>query len=162
MTAADTIPKIKAVAVVAPRSLRLAWAKRPSGAVVDVGKLMTTRLLRRLSDPDLFAQATVEDWGSVVRWPNGAELSAETLWIETLARAGHEDSAEFLLWRLRGGYSLIGAAQALGLSRRTVANYGDGRHAVPKTVLLAIRYLGGIPQKSKPRRAGRADAAYAA
>lgn len=162
MTPIDAIPKIKAIAVVAPRSLRLAWAKRPSGAVVDLGPLLTTRLLRRLSDPALFAQAAVEDWGSVVRWPNGAEFSAETLWIETLARAGRADSAEFLLWRLRGGYSLDGAAKALGLSRRTVANYGDGRHTVPKTVLLAIRYLAGASGRTKTRRSGRAETAYAA
>jgi hypothetical protein len=162
MTAGDTIPKIKAIAVVAPRSLRLTWAERPSGAVVDLGALMTTRLLRRLSDPALFAQAVLADWGSAVRWPNGAELSAETLWIETLARAGRGDAAEFLLWRLRGGYSLEAAAQALGLSRRTIAHYGDGRHTVPKTVLLAIRYLGAEARLAKPRRAARTASAYAA
>ena len=54
------------------------------------------------------------------------------------------------------------AAQALGLSRRTVANYGDGRHAVPKTVLLAIRYLDRASGPTKTRRSGRAQTAYAA
>ena len=37
------------------------------------------------------------------------------------------------------GLSLTDAAEALGLSRRQVADYASGEHDVPRTVLLACK-----------------------
>jgi Helix-turn-helix len=74
-----------------------------------------------------------------VVWPSGAELGADTLWLETLSATGHPDSRAFLEWRLRHGLSLSAAAQALGISRRMVAYYSNGERPVPRPILLACK-----------------------
>lgn len=53
--------------------------------------------------------------------------------------ASRGDAAEFLRWRWRHGLSLAAAAEALGVSRRTVAYYASGTREVPRTVLLACK-----------------------
>jgi len=45
----------------------------------------------------------------------------------------------FLRWRWKHGLSLTAAADALGLSRRTIAYYVSGEQEVPRTVLLALK-----------------------
>ena len=47
----------------------------------------------------------------------------------------------FRHWRERKAYTLDGAAQALGLSRRMVAYYEQGAKPIPKVVALATRAL---------------------
>lgn len=79
------------------------------------------------------------DWGHSVEWPDGSEAGADALWLETLSAIGRADSREFLEWRLGNGMSLSRAADELGLSRRTVANYSNGTHPVPKAILLACK-----------------------
>ena len=79
------------------------------------------------------------DWGHSIVWPNGYELGADALWLDTLRATGHADAAEFLAWRLRNDLSLAKAAEALGLARRTVAYYSNGERRIPKAVLLACK-----------------------
>lgn len=83
--------------------------------------------------------ASVGEWGHSIVWPNGVELGADRLWLETLSANGHDDSRQFLEWRLRNGLSLSKAADALGLARRTIAYYSNGDRPVPKSILLACR-----------------------
>lgn len=92
-----------------------------------------------LCDPKHFEKARVDEWGHSVEWPSGAELGAETLWLETLTATGHSDAREFLEWRLRHGLSLTGTANALGISRRMVAYYSNGEKPVPLPILLACK-----------------------
>jgi predicted transcriptional regulator len=40
-------------------------------------------------------------------------------------------------WRKPNGLSLALAAEVLGISRRVVAYYESGEHAIPRTVMLA-------------------------
>jgi predicted transcriptional regulator len=56
-----------------------------------------------------------------------------------LEQNGHADAAEFIRWRWKHGLSLTAAAEALGLSRRTVAYYVSAEQEVPRTVLLALK-----------------------
>jgi hypothetical protein len=79
------------------------------------------------------------DWGHSVAWADETEVGADTLWLATLSAIGREDSREFLEWRLGNGLSLSRAAEELGLSRRTVANYSNGSQPVPKAILLACK-----------------------
>jgi len=95
--------------------------------------------LRALRDPPLFAQARLGDWGHSVVWPDGTELDAETLWLETLTAIGRPDTRAFLEWRLRHGLSLSATAEALGVSRQMVAYYSNSEKPVPRPILLACR-----------------------
>lgn len=141
MTIRETLPRVAAVSAVGRSTLRVTWKGARAASKIDVVGLMTTKRLKAALAPADFARAEIGDWGSAVVWPNGAELSALTLWLAALDAAGRADAREFLEWRLREGLTLDKAATLLDLSRRTIANYCDGRHEVPRTVLFAIRHL---------------------
>lgn len=86
-----------------------------------------------------FAKVAIGDWGHSLVWPGGVEIGADMLWAETLTATGHDDARQFLNWRRANGLSLTKAAEALGLSRRTVAYYSNGQRKVPKAILLACK-----------------------
>jgi len=71
------------------------------------------------------------------------------LWAETLSATGRDDARRFLEWRLANGFSLTRAAEALGLSRRTVAYYSNGERRVPKAILLACAGWDALHAKRK-------------
>ena len=135
MTGADRVRSISAAAAVPPATLALVWSDG-TRAAIDLAPRLRPRALR---DPHLFAQARLGEWGHSVVWPDGSELGAETLWLETLTAIGRSDTRAFLEWRLRHGLSLSATAQALGVSRRMVAYYSNGEKPVPRPILLACR-----------------------
>jgi hypothetical protein len=122
----------------APATLALRWSD-DTRAKLDLAALLRGKLFARSRDPKLFEKARIGEWGHSVVWPSGAELGAETLWLETLSATGHADAREFLAWRLRHGLSLTGTAAALGISRRMVAYYSNGEKPIPRPILLACK-----------------------
>jgi hypothetical protein len=95
--------------------------------------------LRPLRTQAVFARAGVGEDGGSVAWPGNIDMGADRLWEMALEQNGHADAAEFIRWRWKHGLSLTAAAEALGLSRRTVAYYVSGEQEVPRTVLLALK-----------------------
>ena len=122
----DTMRTIHAIRAESDTQLRLFWSDGTT-AVIDLSKG------RKSNEVEL------GDWGHSLVWPDGFELGADSLWLETLDAIGRSDARHFLEWRLANGLSLAKAADALGLARRTVAYYSNGDRAVPKTVLLACK-----------------------
>lgn len=122
----DTMRTIRSAKPLGGSRLQLEWS---DGTVAD------------LALPNLPNSAAVElgDWGHSLVWPDGTEIGADSLWLETLSATGRDDARQFLEWRLAGGLSLTKTAEALGLARRTVAYYSNGDRPVPKTVLLACK-----------------------
>jgi DNA-binding XRE family transcriptional regulator len=92
-----------------------------------------------ISLPAATGTPQVGDWGHALVWPDGSEIGADRLWLATLSAIGRSDSREFLEWRMEHGLSLTRAAEELGISRRTVANYSNGSQSVPKAMLLACK-----------------------
>jgi DNA-binding XRE family transcriptional regulator len=93
----------------------------------------------QLKDPDFFRRAAVADWGHTLQWPNGEGLDADRLMEMALEQAGRDDTLAFRHWQDRNGLSLAQAAQAIGLSRRTVSQYRTGARHIPRTVTLACK-----------------------
>jgi hypothetical protein len=122
----DTIRTILKATTVGENALRLTWS---DGALVEIP----------LPKGRSGAGVELGEWGHSLIWPDGFELGAESLWLDTLDAIGRSDARSFLEWRLTNGLSLAKAADALGLSRRTVAYYSNGNRPVPKTVLLACK-----------------------
>jgi len=102
-----------------------------------------------IGDATQFAQVSLGDWGHGVVWPGGTELGADSLWAETLTATGRGDARAFLEWRRAHGMSLARAAEALGLSRRTVAYYSNGERPVPKAIQLACKGWDALHGKRK-------------
>lgn len=138
MNVTDTTRTIAAVRAIGPASLHLAWSDGTE-ADLDLTAALKDRTFATLRDPAEFAKVEVGDWGHSLAWSSGAELGADTLWLETLSATGHGDVRAFLEWRLRHALSLSKAADALGVSRRMVAYYSNGEKKVPKPILLACR-----------------------
>lgn len=134
----DNTRTIVAVRATGPASLHLVWSDDRQ-ADLNLTAMLDDRAFPALRDPVEFAKVEVGDWGHSLVWPSGAELGADTLWLETLAATGQGDTRRFVEWRLRNALSLTRAAEALGLSRRMVAYYSNGEKPVPRTVLLACR-----------------------
>jgi hypothetical protein len=121
-----------------PSTLAVKWSDG-TRAEIDLTAILRGKDFRALHDPAAFAAVEVGEWGHSVEWPSGAELGAETLWLETLTATGRSAAREFLEWRLRHGLSLSKTADALGISRRMVAYYSNGEKPVPKPILLACK-----------------------
>jgi hypothetical protein len=138
MNTTDRIRTITAVAARPPATLSLQWSDGTQ-ADIDLRATLRGRSGHALRNETEFARAGLGEWGHGVAWPCGVELSAEKLWLETLSATGRDDVRRFLEWRLRHGLSLSGAAQALGLSRRMIAYYSNGKKKIPRAIMLACK-----------------------
>ena len=132
----DKMRMIKAVAPLDDFRLRLLWSDG-TGADIHMARAFEPKVMATLNGPGVFAAVKVGDWGHSLEWPNGIEMSANRFWMETLTVLGREDERRFLEWRFRNGLSLSKAAEALGLSRRTIAYYSNGERKIPKAIILA-------------------------
>ena len=121
-----------------PSILRLFWSDGRE-ADVDFSDIAREKIFAPLGEAGMLSQASIDEWGHALHWPNGVEIGADTLWLESLTATGRDDTRAFLEWRLRHGLSLSKAAEALGLSRRQVAYYSNGDKTVPRAILLACR-----------------------
>ena len=82
-----------------------------------------------------------EDAGWAVEWPElDIQIGADTLWLDAQAQnAADENTRIFAQWRARHGLSLSQAAQALGMTSRTISAYGTGARPVPRYIALACK-----------------------
>jgi hypothetical protein len=113
-------------------------------AALDLMPLILRRAnLAPLADEQLFQNVRVSDDGWSVEWPTaGIDFGAQQLRRWADEQSGRTMSAErFREWMQRNKFTLDSAAEALGLSRRTIAYYLSGEQVVQKTVMLAIEGL---------------------
>jgi hypothetical protein len=109
-------------------------------AEIDLGPILAARkVLAPLTDPAVFHRIRVAEGAWSVEWPAvGIDLGAAQLRRWAHEQAGEAmPAAAFRGWMEGHGLTLDRAAEALGLSRRTVAYYLSGEQPVPKTVMLA-------------------------
>ena len=132
----EKMPTISAVDASAPAQLTLLWSSGQR-VVLDLSVWLDDKALAPLCRADVFEAVQVGDWGHSLTWPGEIEIGADSLWLESLSVLRREDARRFLEWRLKHGLSLSQTADALGLSRRMVAYYSSGGHAVPRHVMLA-------------------------
>lgn len=92
-----------------------------------------------LAKGDAFEGAVLGDAGWTVEWPaHDIQVGADTLFLDALAQsAPDENTRTFMLWRLRHRLTLDQAAEALGVSARSISRYSSGREVVPRTLALA-------------------------
>ena len=139
-----TLPRIAAVAAgKKPLTLRIRWEKGEESRVDVSGLVEAFRVYEPLRHaPELFARVRLGEPGTDVVWNDEIDMAADTLWRLAQEQAGLTMSPDaFRHWRERKAYTLDGAAQALGLSRRMVAYYEQGEKPIPRVVALAARAL---------------------
>lgn len=134
------IGKMTSISVVGDAALAIAWDDGRTARVDLGGNIARRPMLAPLADRAAFARAALSDDGWSVEWPSGIDFGAPQLrrWAEEQAGEAMP-SADFRAWIDSHGFTLDRAAEALGLSRRTIAYYLSGEQPVPKTVMLATR-----------------------
>jgi hypothetical protein len=135
-----SIGKLTSLAVIADQALSLEWDDGRS-ARVDLASVIAQRAaLAPIANPEEFARAGLSPDGWSVEWPAGIDFGAAQLRRWADEQAGEAMAAPaFRAWMKSHGFTLDRAAEALGLSRRTVAYYLSGEQPVPRTVMLATR-----------------------
>ncbi len=100
------------------------------------------RLGKLLGNQAIFEKAAiVEGEGWTVEWSDlDIQIGADTLWLDAQAQnATDENTRIFATWRARNGLSLSQAANALGMTPRTMSAYGSGKRPVPRYIALACK-----------------------
>lgn len=134
-----SIGRIESAAATGDARLLLVWDDGRR-AEVDLAPLIASRkVLAPLGDAEAFRTVRLAEDGWSVEWPvAGIDLGAAQLRRWADEQAGEAMPAEaFRGWIERHGFTHDRAAEALGLSRRTIAYYLSGEQPVPKTVMLA-------------------------
>jgi hypothetical protein len=134
-----SIGRIESVVTRGEAGLVVAWDDGRR-AEIDLAPLIAARKgLAPLADPDLFHRVHVSDDGWSIEFPQcGIDFASAQLRRWADEQAGEAmPAATFRAWMEGHGLTLDRAADALGLSRRTVAYYLSGEQPVPKTVMLA-------------------------
>jgi hypothetical protein len=109
-----------------------------------------------------FDGATLGDDGWCVEWPElDIQIGADTLYLDALAQnASDENTRIFIDWRARTGLPLNKAAEALGVSTRSISRYSSGREAVPRSLALACLGWDFLQQQANPPRAAEETGRY--
>ncbi len=95
-----------------------------------------------LRNTKAFAGAALSDQeGWSVEWTAlDIQIGADTLWLEAQAQnSPDENTRVFAQWRARHGLSLNQAAEALGMTTRTMSADGTGARPVPRYIALACK-----------------------
>jgi hypothetical protein len=135
-------PRLQTVEPLADYRLRLTFIDGSTFVVSLAEEFDRFPGLHPLRDPAAFAQACLIDGeGWTVEWPTlDIQIGADTLWLDAQAQnAPDENTRIFAQWRARHGLSLKRAAEALGMTPRTMSAYGAGARPVPRYVALACK-----------------------
>jgi DNA-binding transcriptional regulator YiaG len=139
-----SLPRIVAVsAAKKPFTLLVRWDRGEPSRVDVSGIIKSFRIYEPLQrSPDLFRRVRVGEYGTDIVWTDAIDMSADTLWRLAQEQSGATLSPDdFKHWRQRKAYTLDTAAAALGISRRMVAYYEQGKKPIPRVVALATRAL---------------------
>jgi len=132
-------PRLLAVQAIKPFSLELTFIDGQRLALDLSADVQRYPGLQPLAEEGAFARATLGDDGWSVEWPElDIQIGADTLYLDALAQnAVDENTRIFIDWRARTGLPLNKAAEALGVSARSISRYSSGREAVPRSLALA-------------------------
>lgn len=139
-----SLPRIVAVSAAKnPFTLLVRWDRGEPSRVDVSGIIKSFRIYEPLQrSPDLFRRVRVGEYGTDIVWTDAIDMSADTLWRLAQEQSGATLSPDdFKHWRQRKAYTLDTAAAALGISRRMVAYYEQGKKPIPRVVALATRAL---------------------
>lgn len=132
-------PRLKSVQALKGRKLDLTFINDQK-FVLDMNvDIQNFPGLRPLQVEDAFMQAEIGDDGWTVEWVDlDIQIGADTLYLDAQAQTAKDENTRiFIGWRARTGFPLALAAEALGVSTRSITRYSNGREATPRTLALA-------------------------
>ena len=143
-------PRLKAVQPRSGATLELIFTNGQHFTLDMTDALKAYPGLAPLSKRQAFEGVVLGDGGWSVEWPAlDIQIGADTLLLDALAQnAPDENTRVFIRWRLRHRMTLDQAAEALGVSARSISRYSSGREAVPRTLALACLGWESLEQKA--------------
>ncbi len=147
-------PRLKSVQALKGRRLDLTFINGQT-FVLDMSEdIQNFPGLRPLQIEDAFMKAETGDDGWTVEWPDlDIQIGADTLYLDAQAQAAKDENTRiFIGWRARTGLPLALAAEALGVSTRSITRYSNGREATPRTLALACIGWEALQQKGMSGR----------
>ena len=139
-----SIGKLTGVSVMGELTIALTWDDGHSAALDLSGIIASRKALAPLADAARFAAVAVSPDGWSIEWPQCIDFGTVQLRRWADEQAGEAmTAAAFRAWMEAHELTLDRAAEALGLSRRTIAYYLSGEQPVPKTVMLATEGYAG-------------------
>lgn len=119
--------------------LRVEWASGSESTVDLADTIARVPFFAPLKAPELFCQAKVGEWGWDVTWPGGIDMAADRLLSLGLEQSGRADNAKLREWMWSNQLTLTEAANALGMTTRSISAYGTGKRPVPRYISLACK-----------------------
>jgi len=143
-------PRLRAVQPLSGARLELTFTNGQHFELDMSAALAVYPGLAPLAKGKAFQGVTLGDGGWSVEWPAlDIQIGADTLLLDALAQtAPDENTRIFIRWRLRHRMTLDQAAQALGVSSRSISRYSSGREPVPRTLALACLGWETLEQKA--------------
>lgn len=113
----------------------------------DDGKKATIKLadviarhqgMKPLLDPAVFNTVTVSEWGWSIVWQGDIDMGTVRLYeLANEQQAGFQKTLHD--WREKHRFTYDKAALILGISRRSIGLYENGKQPVPKHIALACK-----------------------
>jgi hypothetical protein len=145
-------PRLKSVEALVGSRLALTFINDQT-FVLDMGAdIRKFPGLAPLRDETVFMQAQIGDYGWTVEWEApDIQIGADTLYLDAQAQAATDENTRiFIGWRARTGLPLALAAEALGVSTRSITRYSNGREATPRTLALACIGWDALQREGHP------------
>jgi hypothetical protein len=154
-------PRLSAVQVLPDYRLELTFVDGQQ-LVLDLSRDIDTYPGLQPLQGKIFDSATLGDAGWSVEWLEpDIQIGADTLYLDALAQnASDENTRIFIDWRARTGLPLNQAADALGVSARSISRYSSGREAVPRSLALACLGWDFLQQQSRSLHAAEDAGRY--
>ena len=142
----EPLPRIAEAMPLDRRKVRITWTTGETVAV-DIAPILYSRrtYIPLRQDDALFRSLKVSEYGNAIEWNGDLDLSA--VWLARLPSVVF-DNADFRRAMDTLGMTLDGMAEALGVSRRLVADYRKDR-PIPRYIGLATRYLETLQKASR-------------
>lgn len=147
VTVGRPLPKLRSVAPgPGPFSVVVEWAEGPRVGRTDIVDLapviVTYKVFKPLRDGTVpISDVRVGEWGASLVWPGHGDLDIGAETVEELAEAAMTN-ADFSTFLKRNHLTFDAAAAQLGIARRLVAYYANGRE-IPRAIALACKALDG-------------------
>ena len=135
-------PRLSAVLALPNFQLKLTFIDGSSSILNFIPLFEDSPGLEPLRKSKAFSKVTLADSeGWAAEWLElDIQIGADTLWLDAQAQnAIDENTRIFTQWRARHGLSLNQAAEALGMTARTMSSYGTGARPVPRYIALACK-----------------------
>jgi DNA-binding XRE family transcriptional regulator len=131
--------RIKTAHALRPFVLHVEWANGGESEIDLAATIKGVKFFAPLADAGFFMRASAGEWGWNVVWPDAIDMAADRLMVLAMEQSGKAANARFREWLAAHHLTLAQAAQAIGVTSRTISQYSSGARPVPRTVTLACK-----------------------